>query len=203
MGVKTKTINAGRVGITPRGTWSATYNSGNGYDMLDAVFYNHDAWLSKVAENKDEPTDSSTKWQPLTQGGKHAHEQGDYAKYEGDYAKNQGDYAKEQGDRAKGYNDHPWEIGEDGYIYVWDEDTETMIKTDKIIINFNDLTPQQRQDLIDEFFARLVFDETPTAGSPNPVTSRGIKNALDNKQDILTFASVEVCESIIDELTNE
>lgn len=203
MGVKTKTINAGRVGITPRGTWSATYNSGNGYDMLDAVYYNHDAWLSKVAENKDEPTDSSTKWQPLTQGGKHAHEQGDYAKYEGDYAKNQGDYAKEQVDRAKGYNDHPWEIGEDGYIYVWDEDTETMIKTDKIIINFNDLTPQQRQDLIDDFFARLVFDETPTAGSPNPVTSRGIKNALDNKQDILTFASVEVCESIIDELTNE
>jgi len=32
-----------------------------------------------------------------------------------------------------------------------------------------------------------VFDETPTNNSTNAVTSRGIKNALDAKQDVLTF----------------
>ena len=34
-----------------------------------------------------------------------------------------------------------------------------------------------------------VFDETPTNNSTNAVTSRGIKNALDGKQDLLTFDS--------------
>ena len=212
MGVKTKTINAGRVGITPRGEWSSTYESGQGYDLLDAVIYNHDSWVSKESANTDEPTDESTKWQRLTEGGKRAHDQGDYAKYEGDYAKDQGDYAKSEGNRAKGYNDNPWEIRDDGFIYVWDEDTQTMIKTNKMIINFDDLTEEQKQELIDLFFETLMFDESPTAGSPNPVTSRGIKAAIDNearervdglntKQDKLTFASNEVCKAIVNELT--
>ena len=211
MGVKTKTINAGRVGITPKGDWSSTYKSGHGYDLLDAVFHSYDSWLSTENANTDEPTDESTKWQRLTKGGKRAQEQGDYAKYEGDYAKDQGDLAKAEGNRAKGYNDHPWEIRDDGYIYVWDETTQTMVKTNKMIISFEDLTEEQKQELIDLFFEELVFDEAPTAGSPNPVTSRGVKTAIDNeareridglntKQDKLTFASVEVCKAIIDEL---
>ena len=33
----------------------------------------------------------------------------------------------------------------------------------------------------------LTFDDTPTAGSDNPVKSKGIKSALDTKQDTLTF----------------
>ena len=34
---------------------------------------------------------------------------------------------------------------------------------------------------------KLTFDSTPTAGSTNPVTSGGVKTALDGKQNTLTF----------------
>ena len=38
-----------------------------------------------------------------------------------------------------------------------------------------------------QFQATLTFDSAPTTGSTNPVTSSGIKTALDAKQDALTF----------------
>lgn len=65
--------------------------------------------------------------------------------------------ANTQANRAKAYNDHPWEIGDDGYIYVWDETTQAMVKTNKMIIDFNDLTEAQKQAMIDEFYQTLVF----------------------------------------------
>ena len=95
--------------------------------------------------------------------------------------------------RAKGYNDNPWDIGEDGYIYVWDETTQVMVRTNKMIIDFNDLTPEQQAAMVQEFISQLTFDETPTSGSTNPVTSRGIKAALDQKQDTLSFADDALC----------
>ena len=95
--------------------------------------------------------------------------------------------------RAKGYNDNPWDIGEDGYIYVWDETTQAMVRTNKVIIDFNDLTPEQQAAMVQEFISQLTFDETPTSGSTNPVTSRGIKAALDQKQDTLSFADDALC----------
>ena len=95
--------------------------------------------------------------------------------------------------RAKGYNDNPWDIGEDGYIYVWDETTQAMVRTNKMIIDFNDLTPEQQAAMVQEFISQLTFDETPTSGSTNPVTSRGIKAALDQKQDTLSFADDALC----------
>ena len=79
--------------------------------------------------------------------------------------------ATTQGNRAKAYNDHPWEIRSDGYIYVWDETTSQMKKTNKMIIGFDDLTPEQRQSMIDDFYASLVI------------------------------ATDAVCEEIVDELT--
>lgn len=47
-----------------------------------------------------------------------------------------------------------------------------------------------QSDLINALDAKqnvLTFDSTPTASSNNPVTSAGIKTALDTKQDTLTF----------------
>lgn len=41
----------------------------------------------------------------------------------------------------------------------------------------------------------LTFDTTPTAGSTNPVTSGGIKTALDEKQNSLTFDSTPTASS--------
>ena len=110
------------------------------------------------------------------------------------------DNANTEANRAKGYNDHPWEIGDDGFIYVWDEQTQAMVRTEKMIIDFSDLTPEQQAVMIQEFLARLTFDETPTAGSTNPVTSRGIKAALDQKQDTLTFATDALCTAAAAEI---
>ena len=41
--------------------------------------------------------------------------------------------------------------------------------------------------IIDDDQDALEFDEVPTAGSDNPVKSKGIKSALDAKQNTLTF----------------
>lgn len=41
----------------------------------------------------------------------------------------------------------------------------------------------------------LTFDSTPTAGSTNPVTSGGVKEALDGKQDTLTFDTTPTANS--------
>ena len=105
------------------------------------------------------------------------------------------DAANTQAARAKGYNDHPWQIGNDGHIYVWDEQTQAMVQTTKVIIDFNDLTPEQQAAMVQEFISHLTFDETPTSGSPNAVTSRGIRAALDLKQDVLTFATETLCQT--------
>lgn len=45
------------------------------------------------------------------------------------------------------------------------------------------------------FQRKLTFDNTPTAGSTNPVTSNGIKSALDQKQGTLTFDSTPTASS--------
>lgn len=71
-------------------------------------------------------------------------------------------YAETQGDRGKGYNDHPWEIRNDGYIYVWDETTEQMVRTNKMIIDFEDLTEEQKEELIRTFYESLVFASQQT-----------------------------------------
>ena len=105
------------------------------------------------------------------------------------------DAANTEATRAKGYNDHPWQIGNDGHIYVWDEQTQAMVQTTKVIIDFNDLTPEQQAAMVQEFISHLTFDETPTAGSQNAVTSRGIRAALDLKQDMLTFATETLCQT--------
>lgn len=54
-----------------------------------------------------------------------------------------------QAARAKGYNDHPWEIRGDGYIYVWDEASGQMVRTNRMILSWADLTAAERQSIID------------------------------------------------------
>ena len=75
-------------------------------------------------------------------------------------------YAKDEGDRAKAFNDHPWEIRDDGFIYVWDEMTQAMVKTNKVIIDFSDLTPEQQAAIVQEFLSHIVYasvDESEAA----------------------------------------
>lgn len=59
-------------------------------------------------------------------------------------------------------------------------------------IHWGDITGSiaNQSDLINALDAKqnvLTFDSTPTASSNNPVTSTGIKTALDTKQNTLTF----------------
>lgn len=137
-----------------------------------------------------------------TASGDHLVADGDHIQAGEDHSTAQGDHdasvqataaAGREALRAKGYNDNPWDIGEDGYIYVWDETTQAMVRTNKMIIDFNDLTPEQQAAMVQEFISQLTFDETPTSGNTNPVTSRGIKAALDQKQDTLSFADDALC----------
>lgn len=62
----------------------------------------------------------------------------------------------------------PWANGTDSYIDVY-----YLYKGDSV-----DFVSKRVQK-------KLTFDQTPKAGSPNPVVSRGIKTALDRKQDTL------------------
>lgn len=50
------------------------------------------------------------------------------------------------------------------------------------------------EEFTDPQQTELTFDTTPTAGSTNPVTSGGIKTALDAKQNVFTM--VDAAESI-------
>ena len=61
-------LDFGKIGITDQGSWSASYNSGNGYEILDAVTYDDCFWISKESGNKQTPSDSASKWHKALNG---------------------------------------------------------------------------------------------------------------------------------------
>ena len=74
--------------------------------------------------------------------------------------------------RAKAFNDNPWELRNDGFIWVWDETHDNgdgtfgaMTRTNKMIIAFGDLTEEQKQSMIDQFYASLVFVSAEAASA--------------------------------------
>jgi len=82
------------------------------------------------------------------------------------------DAALLQSVRAKAFNDNPWELRNDGFIWVWDETHDNddgtfgaMTRTNKMIIAFGDLTEEQKQSMIDQFYASLVFVSVETASA--------------------------------------
>lgn len=90
-------------------------------------------------------------------------------------------------------------IGSDDYWYVYDADKQTYVKTNILakgqkgdkgdtgytpIKGVDYFTSADIESLgIDQKQDKLTFDDTPTADSPNPVTSGGVKTALDKKAD--------------------
>lgn len=94
------------------------------------------------------------------------------------YANSQGDYAKAQGDYAKEWNDHPPFIGNGttgdlNFWYLYDVITARYVKgayAKGDDLDYSTMTPEEKQRLIDNIKADLVF------------------------------ASVETCEAIIDEI---
>ena len=82
------------------------------------------------------------------------------------------DAALLQSVRAKAFNDNPWELRNDGFIWVWDETHDNgdgtfgaMTRTNKMIIAFGDLTEEQKQSMIDQFYASLVFVSAEAASA--------------------------------------
>lgn len=109
-----------------------------------------------------------------------ARDKADYATNQGDYAKAQGDYAKTQGDYAKTRGDYPDQIRSDGYVWTYDPDNagagadgyyRTAYKVDASL-DFDALTPEQYQTLVE------------------------------NVKENMVFASPATCESIIDEIVH-
>ena len=90
-------------------------------------------------------------------------------------------------------------IGSDDYWYVYDADIQSYAKTNILakgqkgdkgdtgytpIKGVDYFTSADIESLgIDQKQDKLTFDDTPTADSTNPVTSRGVKTALDEKAD--------------------
>lgn len=80
MSTQTKTVNAGPVGMKPKGA----YNASTTYTLLDCVFYNHDSWVCTAIQQDGTagtvtgvtPTDGSQYWQALTDGGRAAYNVG-------------------------------------------------------------------------------------------------------------------------------
>lgn len=97
MATRTKTNNAGPVGLKPKGDYSSTAT----YTLLDCVKYNHDSWVCKAMNDQGEaieitgqtPADGSQYWQSLTDGGRAAYNEGETAKQKGNMAEQQGNDA--------------------------------------------------------------------------------------------------------------
>lgn len=107
-----------------------------------------------------------------------ANEKAALANEKATYANSQGDYAKAQGDYAKEWNDHPPFIGDGttgdlNFWYLYDVTTARYVKgayAKGDDLDYSTITPEEKQRLIDNIKADLVF------------------------------ASVETCEAIIDEI---
>lgn len=123
-----------------------------------------------------------------------------------DEANNQAEYAKTQGDYSKEWNEHPPYIGngvngDQNYWYVWINHAyvkSVYAKGDDL--HWDEMSEQEKENLARRVLEVICFDDVPTRGSSNAVTSDGLYKEFAKKQDKITVASIATCESIIDEL---
>jgi hypothetical protein len=162
-------------------------------------------------DHQQATSDHSTAASDHTQAGT------DHTRAESDHTTSQtaSGYATEQGDYAKNMADHPAYLadgtaahpGDAGYLYTWDYARQQYVKGARISLDFDSMTPEQKEELADAVLAAIGFDTVPTENSDKAVTSGGlyiafqnVNTALAGKQDTLTFATDATCEAIIDEL---
>ena len=186
MATITRTIDAGPVGIMPKGE----YNNTTTYGMLDEVLYDYDSWYSIKDNNLNHtPTDGSEWWTRGTSGGRTVKDKVDKmdtsttaADKAAASANHAAQFANVQGDYAKEWNDHPPYIadgttehrGDPYYMYLWDISTHAYVRGAYIKgadIDYSTMTAEE--------YNRLV----------------------ENVKSSILFATVDTCENIIDELT--
>lgn len=158
--ITTKTTNAGPVGLLPCGD----YDPDRSYRFLETVLHDHDSWVCTYLLNGSpfdsqgewltikgqQPSAGSAYWKALTDGGRAAaaavtscNAAAGTARSAASTAETAADNARTQANRAKAHADHPWELRSDGYIYVYDEATDTMVRTEKMILDAADLSSEQ------------------------------------------------------------
>jgi len=116
--------------------------------------------------------------------------------------------ATRQAEYAENVADHPPYIadgteakpGDVGYVYQWDYENQQYVRGIKISLDYDSMTDAEKQALAADVLAHIAFDDMPTQGSDNAVKSGGLYTALGGRSQ-LTFASIETCEDIIDELS--
>jgi hypothetical protein len=116
--------------------------------------------------------------------------------------------ATRQAEYAENVADHPPYIadgttekpGDVGYVYQWDYDNQEYVRGIRISLDYESMTDAEKQALAADVLAHIAFDDMPTQGSDNAVKSGGLYTALGGRSQ-LTFASIETCEDIIDELS--
>ena len=138
---------------------------------------------------------------PATEAAARADEKAALANEKAGYAQAQGDYALNVGSHppyiADGTLARPGDVG---FAYWWDYANQTYVKGVRVSLDWSTMSQEEQDALAAEVLAQLAFDDTPTQDSNKAVRSSGIYTALAGKQDTLTFATVETCESVIDEL---
>lgn len=89
-------------------------------------------------------------------------------------------------------------------ITVTDRDGNSItqnIKGDKgDNLDWDSMTPEDKQELAQEVLATIGFDDVPTENSNKAVKSGGLYDAFEAEKERVKFASIETCRSIITEL---
>ena len=94
--------------------------------------------------------------------------------------------------------------GDANYWYTYDPATERYVKGPYAKgdnLDWDSMSEQEKQALANAVLAAIGFDDTPTPESERAVKSGSLYNEFLKKQDVLIFATVETCESLVEELT--
>lgn len=143
--------------------WDEQFEYGVLWTCLDA--YGNE-WMSRKDGNKGNPLPKIvngvprlTEWWRCRVNVQTAYEKGEKAKEQGNTAAAQGNLAKTQGDYANNVA-NGFYIGDDNYIYMWDEAQKKSVRTNKKILNFDDLTDAQKRDLVNQLALNMASAET-------------------------------------------
>lgn len=163
------TTNLGRVLLILRGDWDSVTD----YSKLDVVSYGGSSYVAKDVVPAGTSVNDTDYWQLLALKGV----TGGIAQLANEFSLSTnysvGDYCV--------LNDNLYRFTAAHEAGAWSEDdVELVTVSGELAQKVGASELASKQDV-------LTFDSTPTASSTNPVTSDGIKTALDAKQPTLTF----------------
>lgn len=215
MATQTRTINAGPVGIKPKGAYSSTAT----YSLLDTVLYNHDSWVctamtsdgSSASVTGQAPYDGSPYWKALTDGGRAAVAVGTQVRADFDEwfqeteAEWQGMSGNADADHERALADHTASVTATTNANTQAARAKEWADHPPYIANGTEAHPG---DLNYWYIWNDVSDtyvKSPYAKGDDlhweEMTPQEKEDLAERVLEQLTFATEETCEDIIDELT--